>query len=77
MNDLNYFVGNTSLRLYADDTTSYASNTSLVVLKYIKNSDLQVVREWLQNNHLLAEEQYEDMIFNARMRIEKNMNICY
>ena len=28
VNDLNYFVPNTSLRLYADDTTEYASDPS-------------------------------------------------
>ena len=43
MNDLNYFIQGTSLRLYADDTTVYASDTSPVVLEYIVNSDLQVV----------------------------------
>ena len=43
MNDLNYFIEPPTLRLYADDTTSYASDTSPVVLEYIINSDLQVV----------------------------------
>ena len=47
MNDLNYFTAGTSLRLYADDTTVYASDTSPVVLEYIINSDLQVVCAWL------------------------------
>ena len=28
VNDLNYFVSNESLRLYADDTTEYASDPS-------------------------------------------------
>ena len=50
MNDLNYFIEGTSLRLYADDTTVYASDTSPVVLEYIINSDLQVVCTWLQHN---------------------------
>ena len=35
MNDLNYFIEGTSLRLYADDTTAYSSDTSPVVLEYI------------------------------------------
>ena len=43
MNDLNYFIEGTSLRLYTDDTTAYGSDTSPVVLEYINNSDLQVV----------------------------------
>ena len=52
MNDLNYFINGTSLRLYADDTTAYASDPSPVVLEYIINSDLQVVCTWLQHNNL-------------------------
>ena len=44
MNDLNYFIEGTSLRLYADVTTAYASDTSPVVLEYIINSDLQVLQ---------------------------------
>ena len=52
MNDLNYFIEGTSLRLFADDTTAYASDTSPVVLEYIINSDLQVVCTWLWHNYL-------------------------
>ena len=52
MNDLNYFIEGTSLRLYADDTTAYASDISPVVLEYIINSNLQVVCTWLQHNYL-------------------------
>ena len=52
MNDLNYFIEGTSLRLYADDTTAYASDTFPVVLEYIINSDLQIVCTWLQHNYL-------------------------
>ena len=51
-NDLNYFIEGTSLRLYADDTTAYASDISPVVLEYIINSDRQVVCTWLQHNYL-------------------------
>ena len=52
MNDLNYFIEDTSLRLYADDTTAYASDTSPVVLEYIINSDLRLVCTWFQHNYL-------------------------
>ena len=52
MNDLNYFIEGTSLRLYADDTTAHASDTAPAVLEYIINSDLQVVCTWLQHNYL-------------------------
>ena len=33
VNDLNYFMCNTTLRLYGDDTTEYASDPSPVVLQ--------------------------------------------
>ena len=52
MNDLNHFVQGSSLRLYADDTTAYASDTSPLVLEYIINSDLQSVCKWFENNYL-------------------------
>lgn len=41
------------MRLYADDTTAYASDTSPVVLEYISNSDLLVVCTWFRHNYLL------------------------
>ena len=50
-NDLNYFIEGTSLGLYADDTTAYASDTSPVTLEYIVKSDLQVECTWLQHNY--------------------------
>ena len=40
VNDLKYFITNTSLRLYADDTTQYASDVSPMVLQFVINSDL-------------------------------------
>ena len=35
VNDLNYFVCNTTLKLYGDDTNEYASDTSPMVLQLI------------------------------------------
>ena len=52
MNDLNYFVRDTSLRLYADDTTTYSSDVSPLVLEYLINSDLEIVSNWFQQNYL-------------------------
>ena len=52
MNGLNHFVLGSSLRLYADDTTAYASDTSPLVLEYIINSDLQSGCKWFENNYL-------------------------
>lgn len=43
INDLNLQVTNTSLRLYANDTTEYASDISPPVLEYIINSDLHII----------------------------------
>ena len=52
LNDLNYFVANTSLRLYADDTTEYASDASPIVLQSVLNSDLSVLSRWFARNYL-------------------------
>ena len=46
VNDLNYFLSNTSLRLYADDTTEYASDVSPMVLQCVINSNLSVLSRW-------------------------------
>ena len=40
VNDLNYFITDTSLRLHADDTTQYVSDVSPMVLQFVINSDL-------------------------------------
>jgi retron-type reverse transcriptase len=40
INDVNYCILNISLRLYADDTTSYAADVSPTVLEFIINKDL-------------------------------------
>ena len=52
VNDLNYFITNTSLRLYADDTTKYASDVSQKVLQFVINSDLSVLSRWFRVNFL-------------------------
>ena len=49
VNDLNYFVCNTSLRLYGDDTTEYASDTSPMILQL---ADLCVLSSWFKCNYL-------------------------
>ena len=38
--------------LYADDETEYASDVSRMVLQYVVNSDLCVLKRWLGMNHL-------------------------
>lgn len=52
INDLNLQVTNSSLRLYADDTTEYASDASPPVLEFIINSDLYILSTWLRQNYL-------------------------
>ena len=52
INNLNYFVSNASLRLYADDTTEYASDVSPTVLQCVINSDLSVLSRWFGLNYL-------------------------
>ena len=52
VNDLNYFITNTSLRLYADDTTQYASDVSPMVLQFVINSDLGELSSWFIINFL-------------------------
>ena len=52
MNDLKYFVQDTSLRLYADDTTAYAYKVSLLVLENLINCDLEIASHWFQKNYL-------------------------
>ena len=51
-NDLNYRVSNIALRLYADDTTAYASDTSPTVLEFIINNDLCLLSSWFDDNYL-------------------------
>ena len=54
MNDVNYIVNyiNSSLRLYADYTTQYASDTSPVVLEYTIDKDMHMLSVWFKANYL-------------------------
>ena len=52
INDLNYYIINTSLRLYADDTTEYASDISPMVLEY--NIILTGIFDYFRNGSLLT-----------------------
>ena len=54
INDLNFFVPHMSLRLYANDTTGYYSDTSPNVLQYVVNSELNLLSSWFDQNHLLV-----------------------
>ncbi|XP_078360610.1 uncharacterized protein LOC144644915 [Oculina patagonica] len=41
-----------SLRLYANDTTTYASDTNTAALELSLNQDLQKLSSWFSSNHL-------------------------
>ena len=53
INDLNYAVPDVSLRLYADDTTLYASDVSPITLQFVVNGGLSRLSEWFDSNYLL------------------------
>ena len=52
INDLNYSVNISSLRLYADDTTEYYADTCPAVLEFTLNQDLEKLSHWLSANYL-------------------------
>ena len=52
VNDVNYFIANTSLRLYADDTTENAFDVSPMILQFVITSDLSVLWRWFRMNFL-------------------------
>lgn len=54
MNDLQYCVPTISPRLYADDTTGYASDTTPAALEFITNYDLWYLSTWLVHNYLFC-----------------------
>ena len=52
INDLNFSVQLSSLRLYADDTTAYASNTDISALELSLDKDLENLSSWFASNYL-------------------------
>ena len=54
INDLNYAVLDVSLRLYADDTTLYASDVSPIALQFVSNRGLSRLSEWFDANYLFV-----------------------
>ena len=53
INDSNYAIPDVSLRLYADDTTLYASHISSIALQFVLNQGLSRLSEWFDSNYLL------------------------
>ena len=55
INDFKIFVPHMSLlRLNADDTTGYYSDTSPAVLQFVVNSELSLLSFWFHQNRLLV-----------------------
>ena len=54
MNDMNEAVNDSSLRLYADDTTQYMADKSPTVLQFSLNQDMERLSSWLDHNYLQA-----------------------
>ena len=54
MNDKNEAVNDSSLRLYADDTTQYIADKSPTVLQLSLNQDMERLSSWLDHNYLQA-----------------------
>ena len=52
INDITFFCDNSSLRLYADDTTLYSSDSSSKRLEIKINQDLASITDWLSINYL-------------------------
>ena len=52
INDLNFSVQLSSLRLYADDTSAYASNTYISALELSLNKDVENLSSWFASNYL-------------------------
>ena len=52
INDLNFFIKDVSLRLYADDTTEYCANQCPVSLQVIVQSNLDILISWFKSNYL-------------------------
>ena len=54
LNDLNFAGQISSLRLYADDTTTYASNRDIITLEISLNQDLNILVTWFSQNYLIV-----------------------
>ena len=52
MNDMNEAVIDSSLRLYADDTTQYVAEKNPSALQSSLNQDMERLSSWLDHNYL-------------------------
>ena len=54
LNDLNFAGQISSLRLYADDTTNYASDRDIIDSEISLNQDLNILVIWFSQNYLIV-----------------------
>ena len=54
MNDLNFAGQIASLRLYADDMTTYRSHHNITFLEISLNHDIDILLFWLSRNYLIV-----------------------
>ena len=54
LNDLNFAGQISSLRLSADDTTTYASDRDIITLEISLNQDLNILVTWFSQNYLIV-----------------------
>ena len=54
LNDLNFAGQISSLRLYADDTTTYASDRDIISSEISLNQDLNILVTWFSQNYLIV-----------------------
>ena len=52
INDINFFIDEVSLRLYADDTTEYLADIFPMVLEFKISRELNILSEWFTLNYL-------------------------
>ena len=63
INDLNCSVQLSSLRLYADNTTAYASNADISALELSLNKDLENLSSWFAANYLSVNSTFMHLLF--------------
>ena len=78
VNDLAKYIKSSSLKLYADDTVLYYSDTSVRKIESVLNSDLLLLDQWMNKNRLSVNyDKTVCMLIGSRYMLskEKNLNV--
>jgi len=76
MNDMNVAVNDSSLRLYADDTTQYMADKNPTVLQFSLNQDMERLSSWLDHNYLQANgDKTQAMVLGKSIDIKEHLKI--